>query len=402
MNKQPVLFSGNLRKQTGTVPLNSLPPLSLYIHIPWCVRKCPYCDFNSHQVAGTLNEQAYVTALLTDLEQELPFIWGRPVHTVFIGGGTPSLFSAEAINTLLSGVRARVHLLPEAEITLEANPGTFERERFIGFAEAGVNRLSIGVQSFADDTLRALGRIHCRAEALAAIELALETFAKVNIDLMYALPGQNVSAAVQDICTAIATGVRHISAYQLTMEPNTPFGHTPPAGLPAEDAAADIENAIHQQLHIAGFGHYEISAFAQQGQACRHNLNYWQFGDYIGIGAGAHGKISSVEGVVRTTRSRHPKEYLAAMRSQPEAAITRHAVCAADLPFEFMMNALRLRQGVPSAWFAERTGLDLAVVQHALAEAVQRGLLDAQPQFLRATPLGQRFLNDLLALFLPD
>lgn len=402
MNNQPLLFSGNLKTQTKTIPLNTLPPLSLYIHIPWCVRKCPYCDFNSHQVTDSLNEQAYIAALLTDLEHELPYIWGRSVHTVFIGGGTPSLFSAEAISTLLSGIRARVHLLPGAEITLEANPGTFERARFIGFAEAGVNRLSIGVQSFADTTLRTLGRIHCRAEALAAIELALTTFDKVNIDLMYALPGQDVPSAVEDITTAIATGARHISAYQLTMEPNTPFGHTPPARLPGEDAAADIENAVHRQLQAAGFMHYETSAFAQAEQACQHNLNYWQFGDYIGIGAGAHGKISSAEGVTRTTRCRHPKDYLTAMLNRPDTAITRHPVRAADLPFEFMMNALRLSNGVPSAWFAERTGLDLAAIRHALTEAVQRGLLDAHPQFLRATPLGQRFLNDLLALFLPD
>ena len=395
MNTHTVAFSGSLKPQ-----LSSLPPLSLYVHIPWCIQKCPYCDFNSHQIKGELAESAYIHALLTDLEQELPHIWGRPVGTVFIGGGTPSVFSAHAIDTLLAGIRARVRLLPDAEITLEANPGTFERERFIGFAQAGVNRLSIGVQSFDNAKLAALGRIHNRNEALQAIELALATFAKVNVDIMYALPGQDVQAALSDVHTALATGVRHLSAYHLTMEPNTPFGHTPPPNLPADDDAQDIEDAVQNALTAAGFAHYETSAFAQPGQACQHNLNYWQFGDYIGIGAGAHGKISAAGGIVRTVRSRHPKDYLAAMQSQPAQAISRSEVVTQDLPFEFMMNALRLTDGVPAAWFAERTGLSAAAIQPAVARAVALGLLDADPRRLQPTAQGRRFLNDLLQLFL--
>lgn len=382
--------------------LTALPPLSLYVHIPWCVQKCPYCDFNSHAAKEALAETAYVQALLTDLEQELPHVWGRPVATVFLGGGTPSLFSATAIDALLAGIRARVRLLPHAEITLEANPGTFERERFIGFAQAGINRLSIGVQSFDDAKLAGLGRIHNRAEALAALDLALPTFAKVNVDIMYALPGQDIQAALNDINTAIASGVRHISSYHLTMEPNTPFGHTPPPNLPADEAAQDIEDAVQAALVKAGFTHYETSAFTQDGQACQHNLNYWQFGDYIGIGAGAHGKISSARGIERTVRSRHPKDYLTAMQHNPAAAITRTAVAARDLPFEFMMNALRLSNGVPAHWFAERTGLSLAHISRPLQQAVSRNLLDANPQCLKPTALGRRFLNDLLHLFLPD
>lgn len=261
--------------------LAALPPLSLYIHIPWCVRKCPYCDFNSHQAKSDLAEAAYIDALLLDLQTELPNIWGRPVETVFIGGGTPSLFQAASIERLLSGVRALVPLQPQAEITLEANPGTFEKEKFRGFKDAGITRLSIGVQSFNDQALQALGRIHSRHEALAAIDAALALFERVNIDLMYALPRQNMESARQDVHTALATGAGHISAYHLTMEPNTPFGHTPPSGLPHDDAAQDIEDAVHQALADAGFTHYETSAFARAGQACRHNLNYWQFGDYL-------------------------------------------------------------------------------------------------------------------------
>ncbi|PIT14690.1 YggW family oxidoreductase [Snodgrassella alvi] len=380
--------------------LSCLPPLSLYIHIPWCVRKCPYCDFNSHQLKQELNEQAYIAALLTDLETELPYFWGRTVQTIFIGGGTPSLFSAAAFEQLLSGIRARVNLLPAAEITLEANPGTFERNRFAAFAAAGINRLSIGVQSFANDKLTTLGRIHNRDEALSAIESGLTLFPKVNIDLMYALPGQTVKQAKDDIHTAISTGVQHISAYQLTLEPNTPFAHSPPPQLPDDDHIADIEDTVHTALLQAGFTHYETSAFAQPQQECWHNLNYWQFGDYIGIGAGAHGKISNAQEIIRTTRSRHPKDYLQAMQQQPQRAITRQPVSVQDLPFEFMLNALRLTGGVPSAWFSERTGLPLSVIQHAITQAVERGLLDANPLYLRPTKLGRSFLNDLLALFL--
>lgn len=385
-----------------TPALTSLPPLSLYIHIPWCIRKCPYCDFNSHQLKQELDEQKYIDALLTDLETELPYFWGRSVHTIFIGGGTPSLFSASAFEKLLSGIRARVNLLPTAEITLEANPGTFERDRFADYAAAGINRLSIGVQSFANDKLAALGRIHNRNEALNAIESGLILFPKLNIDLMYALPGQSVAQAKEDINTAIATGVRHISAYQLTLEPNTPFSHSPPPKLPEDDHIADIEEAVHTSLLQAGFHHYETSAFAHPQQQCRHNLNYWQFGDYIGIGAGAHGKISSAQAIERTTRCRHPKDYLQAMQQQPKCAIVRRQISAQDLPFEFMLNALRLTDGVPTTWFSERTGLPVTSIQYAITQAVDRGLMDADPLNLRPTALGRTFLNDLLALFLKD
>ncbi|MDF7676434.1 radical SAM family heme chaperone HemW [Neisseriaceae bacterium ESL0693] len=401
MNEFPVYTDGLLTRHDG-ISLHTLPPLSLYVHIPWCIRKCPYCDFNSHQIKQPVDETVYVEALLRDLESELPYFWGRPIHSIFIGGGTPSVFSAHAIDDLLSGIRARTQLLANAEITLEANPGTFEKQRFQDFAAAGINRLSIGVQSFDDRKLAALGRIHNRQEALAAIETALSLFPQVNIDLMYALPDQSIKDAQADIKTALDTGVNHISAYQLTMEPNTPFGHTPPARLPDEEGSDDIETKIHQELAAAGFERYEISAFARAQQYCRHNLNYWQFGDYIGIGAGAHGKLSSANNMVRTTRVRHPKDYLAAMQDKPEVAIDRQNVLPQALPFEFMMNALRLTQGVPTHWFSERTGRDISCIQPAITQAVKRGLLDPQPQFLKATALGQRFLNDLLALFLEN
>lgn len=380
--------------------LNAPPPLSLYIHIPWCVQKCPYCDFNSHRLKPDTDENAYIDALLADLQHELPHIWGRPVETVFIGGGTPSVFSAESIRRLLNGVRALVRLQPEAEITLEANPGTFEQARFQGYADAGVNRLSLGIQSFDDAKLKALGRIHSGSEARAAIESALAIFPRVNTDLMYALPKQTAAEARQDAAAAIAAGVPHISAYHLTMEPNTPFGHTPPQGLPEEDAAFEIEQTVHQTLQSAGFVHYETSAFCRDGQPCRHNLNYWQFGDYIGIGAGAHGKISSHEGITRTTRARHPRSYLAAMQSRPEEAIERFQVAPSELAFEFMLNAMRLTDGVPTALFTERTGLSLAAIARPLQEAVRLDLLDPAPFLLRPTSRGQRYLNDLLQLFL--
>ncbi|WP_084224334.1 radical SAM family heme chaperone HemW [Stenoxybacter acetivorans] len=392
-------FSGS-----RSVSLIQLPPLSLYVHIPWCVRKCPYCDFNSHAQQGSLSEQDYIRALLMDLEQELPLVWGRSIGSIFIGGGTPGLFSAAAIDELLSGIRARLRVLPEAEITLETNPGTFEQVRFQGFRQAGINRLSIGVQSFNDAALAALGRIHNHREALVAIEAALMLFDKVNIDLMYALPAQNVQAALNDIQTAMNTGVRHISAYQLTLEPNTAFGHTPPPGLPEEDALADIEEAVHGRLSSAGFYRYETSAFARDAaQPCRHNLNYWQFGDYLGIGAGAHGKISSANGILRTVKSRHPKDYLAAMLSScPQDAVVRKEIHPHDLPFEFMMNALRLTEGVDTALFTERTGLSVANISRNIDTAVKRGLLDSNPARLYPTALGQRFLNDLLAIFLAE
>ncbi|WP_373741500.1 radical SAM family heme chaperone HemW [Neisseria sp.] len=380
--------------------LAALPPLSLYVHIPWCVRKCPYCDFNSHTAKSGLPETAYVDALLADLQSELPNIWGRPVETVFIGGGTPSLFQAASINRLLNGVRSLVKLQPQAEITLEANPGTFEKEKFQGFKDAGITRLSIGVQSFNDAALQSLGRIHNHREALTAVETALNLFERVNIDLMYALPNQTVQTALHDIQTAIASGAGHISAYHLTMEPNTPFGHTPPPGLPQDEAALDIEEAVHGALAEAGFAHYETSAFARPGHACRHNLNYWQFGDYIGIGAGAHGKISYPDRIERTVRRRHPNDYLAAMQGNVSDGIERKTVAAEDLPFEFMMNALRLTDGVPAAWLPERTGISVAHILPQLQQARTLGLLDNDPAVFRPSEKGRRFLNDLLQCFL--
>ena len=381
--------------------LTALPPLSLYIHIPWCLQKCPYCDFNSHTIKTTLDEDAYVQALLTDLQHELPHFWGRGIETIFIGGGTPSVFSVSAIDRLLSGIRALVKLNPEAEITLEANPGTFDHDKFQGFRSTGINRLSIGVQSFDDRKLAALGRIHSADEARTAIEKACRIFERVNIDLMYALPQQNAAAALADVQAALSFGVQHISAYQLTLEPNTPFGHTPPKGLPEDDTAQDIEDAVHSALQHAGFERYETSAFARTPESrARHNLNYWQFGDYIGIGAGAHGKISHHDRIERTVRKRHPEEYLAAMQGNVQAAIDRKTVAPNDLPFEFMMNALRLTDGVPATLFAERTGISLAQIEPVLAKARQKGLLDHAPNVLRPTELGRRFLNDLLELFL--
>ena len=381
--------------------LTTLPPLSLYVHLPWCVQKCPYCDFNSHAASKGLPEETYIAALLTDLESELPNIWGRSVTSIFFGGGTPSLFSAEAINQLLNGIRARVRLQPGAEITLEANPGTFEQEKFLGFKEAGVNRLSIGVQSFNDAYLKTLGRIHSSDDAKKAITLAVKTFDKVNVDLMYALPNQTIAQAVADIETALSFGVTHISAYHLTLEPNTVFGHTPPPNLPSDDEAIDIEEAVHQTLINAGFEHYETSAFTKNQNHCLHNLNYWQFGDYVGIGAGAHGKISQASGICRTTRTKHPNEYLKNIATgQPFGS--RKKIAKEDLPFEFMMNALRLNQGVPSNIFNERTGLSLAQISPTLQKARSMGLMDFDPTRLTPSVLGRRFLNDLITLFLQE
>src|SRR6266545_2033867 len=378
----------------------ALPPLSLYIHIPWCVRKCPYCDFNSHEAKGEVPETEYVDALFADLEFALPSIWGRRVGTVFIGGGTPSLFSAASIDHLLAGIRARVPLLPDAEITLEANPGTFEREKFAGFRDAGINRLSLGVQSFAPHHLAALGRVHDADEARTAAEAALTLFDNVNFDLMYALPSQTLDEARADVTQAVRFAPPHLSFYQLTLEPNTLFHRHPPP-LPDDDLAADIEDAVHDALASAGYVHYETSAFARPGRECRHNLNYWRFGDYLGIGAGAHSKLSFAERIVRQVRHKQPKQYLAQVALgaplAEETAVTRD-----DAGFEFMLNALRLTDGVAAASFAERTGFTLASIEREIAEGVARGLLDADPTLLKPTERGRRFLNDLQAIFLRD
>jgi oxygen-independent coproporphyrinogen-3 oxidase len=378
----------------------ALPPLSLYVHIPWCVRKCPYCDFNSHEARDDVPETQYVDALLADLESTLPLVWGRKVVSIFIGGGTPSLFSAESIDRLLGGIRARLPILPGAEITIEANPGTFERQKFAGFFAAGVNRLSLGVQSFDPAQLRALGRVHDDEEARRAAESALMIFGNVNFDLMYGLPNQTVEGAQADLAAALAFAPPHLSFYHLTLEPNTLFHKSPPA-LPDEDTAADIEGAVHATLARAGYAHYETSAYAKPGRACVHNTNYWQFGDYLGIGAGAHAKLSFPDRILRQLRWKQPRQYLAKIAAgaplQEETVVTRD-----DVGFEFMLNALRLTDGVPASFFQERTGYPLAIVSRALDEATRRGLLDADPQRLRATELGRRFQNDLLELFLPS
>jgi oxygen-independent coproporphyrinogen-3 oxidase len=381
-------------ERPGVVKLAVLPPLALYVHIPWCVRKCPYCDFNSHERAGALPEDEYIQKLLLDLENLLPSVWGRRLSSVFIGGGTPSLFSPASIDSLLSGVRARLTLDPGAEITLEANPGTVEAGRFRGFRDAGVNRISIGVQSFDDRMLGKLGRIHSAGEARKAIDAALASFERVNVDLMYGLPGQDISAAVADIKNAIAAGAPHISAYQLTIEPNTAFFSKPPA-LPAHDACADMQVAIEKMLGDKGFEHYETSAFARPGQRCRHNLNYWEFGDYLGIGAGAHGKISLPGRITRHEQAKQPNAYLKG------DALREVEIPASQLPFEFMLNALRMVDGFPSALFQERTGLPLAAIQKNLEKAEQEGLLERDLQRIWPTERGKRFLNDLLERFLP-
>lgn len=379
---------------------SALPPLSLYIHIPWCVKKCPYCDFNSHEVREALPEDAYVDALLADLESALPQVWGRKVVSIFIGGGTPSLFSAASIDRLLSGIRARLPLLADAEITLEANPGTFEREKFAGFFGAGVNRLSLGVQSFDPKHLASLRRIHDADEARRAAESALMIFGNVNLDLMFALPEQTLDQCEADVAAALSFGTPHLSFYQLTLEPNTLFHRHPPR-LPDDDLAADMQQAVESRLAGAGYARYEISAYAKAGRTCAHNLNYWRFGDYLGIGAGAHAKLSFPDRIVRKVRWKQPRQYLDKIAAG-EPAMERREVGRDEIGFEFMLNALRLTGGVASSTFAERTGYPLAIVAKALDEGVRRGLLDADPSRIAATGLGRRFLNRTIELFLPD
>jgi putative oxygen-independent coproporphyrinogen III oxidase len=379
-----------------TVRFETLPPLALYVHVPWCVRKCPYCDFNSHERGGELPERDYVDALVADLEELLPSVWSRRLGTVFIGGGTPSLFSPEAIDRLLSEVRARLTLEPDAEITLEANPGTIEAARFRGFRQAGVNRLSLGVQSLDDRMLEALGRIHSADEARRAVALALREFGNVNVDLMYGLPGQTLAQARADIGEAARFGTSHVSAYQLTIEPNTVFWSRRPQ-LPEHDLGADMELAVEETLGAAGFEHYETSAFARPGRRCRHNLNYWEFGDYLGIGAGAHGKLSFPDRVTRHARIRQPRDYLQARGS---TVAEQRQVRVDELPFEFMLNALRLIDGFPVGLFRSRTGLPIGAIERALARAEQEGLLERDWRRIRPSERGRRFLNELVGLFL--
>ncbi|MGR3911202.1 radical SAM family heme chaperone HemW [Burkholderia sp. SR8] len=385
----------------GQVRLTSLPPLALYVHFPWCVRKCPYCDFNSHEWKGErFPETEYLDALRADLEQALPLVWGRQVHTVFIGGGTPSLLSAAGLDRLLSDVRALLPLDADAEITLEANPGTFEAAKFAQFRASGVNRLSVGIQSFNEGHLKALGRIHDTTQARAAVEIAAKTFDNFNLDLMFALPNQTLDECRADIETALSYAPPHLSLYHLTLEPNTLFAKFPPA-VPDDDASADMQEWIHERTAEAGYGRYEVSAYAKPNHQCKHNLNYWRFGDYLGIGAGAHTKLSFPNRILRQARYKHPAAFIEqAMAGTPVQE--EREVGARDLPFEFMLNTLRLVEGFPVHSFVERTGLPISTIEPALQEAERRGLITRDFAQIAPTPLGQRFLNDLQELFLRD
>ena len=387
--------------RAGTLQLAALPLLSLYVHLPWCIKKCPYCDFNSHEMArAELPEQRYIDALIADLEASLPLIWGRSVHSIFIGGGTPSLFSPAAIDRLLAELRARLRLDADCEITLEANPGTFEKDRFKAFRQAGVTRLSVGVQSFNDAHLKALGRVHDSAQAIAAVEEAAASFETFNLDIMYALPGQTLAGLEKDMRQALALSPPHISIYHLTIEPNTYFAKFPPV-IPEEDLAYAMLDRITEMTAQAGMQRYEVSAYAKPGHRCFHNLNYWQFGDYLGIGAGAHSKLSFAHRIVRQVRWREPGLYidnaLAGEAVSQEAEVSR-----ADLPFEYMLNALRLRDGFKLQDFAEKTGLPVSALQTGLDEAERKGLIERDLTSLRPTERGFDFLNDLQSLFLSD
>ena len=394
-----------------------LPPLSLYIHIPWCIRKCPYCDFNSHEQSGALAEKEYINALMSDLEVQLPEFWGRTIHTIFIGGGTPSLFSAEGIGDILAGVRARTRLSPQAEITLEANPGTFEMQKFADYKAVGITRLSIGIQSFNDAHLHALGRVHDSAEAKRAIEIGLATVGNVNLDLMFALPAARAGGAAQtfaeceqDVREALAFQTPHLSLYQLTLEPNTVFAKKPPP-LPDHDQAADMQVRVEELLGAAGYEHYETSAYAKPGMRCQHNLNYWGFGDYVAIGAGAHGKLSMPGGppgsnerakIVRTERVKQPRDYVQkALSVDPASCVfERREVKRSEVGFEFMLNALRLNDGFPVAWFAERTGYEITLVNAALDAGEKDGLIMRDFTKIAPTERGRHFLNRLLERFI--
>jgi oxygen-independent coproporphyrinogen-3 oxidase len=384
----------------GPLQLGALPPLAVYVHLPWCLRKCPYCDFNSHAQRGAgIPEQRYLDALVADLDAALPLVWGRPVHSVFLGGGTPSLFSPATIDRLLAALRARLPLLPACEITLEANPGTFERERFRAYRGAGVTRLSLGVQSFDDAHLRAIGRVHDRAQAIAAAEEAARAFDTFNLDLMYALPGQTLDQLDADLRQALALGAPHLSVYHLTVEPNTAFARRPPP-LPDDDTAYAMLDRITERTAAAGLARYEVSAYARAGHRCTHNLNYWQFGDYLGLGAGAHGKLSFAHRIVRQVRWRDPERYMAQALRELAVAHSQD-VTLADLPFEFMLNALRLKDGFALAHFTERTGLAPTAIQPGLQEAERKNLLERDLHRAWPTAHGLDFLSDLQTLFLP-
>jgi oxygen-independent coproporphyrinogen-3 oxidase len=380
--------------------LSTLPPLSIYIHVPWCIRKCPYCDFNSHEASGEIPEERYLAALQADIEQALPDVWGRQVHTVFIGGGTPSLLSASAIDRLMGMLRAHFNLWPDAEVTLEANPGAAEAGRFKSYAESGINRISLGIQTFDDVQLQKLGRVHNGTQARNAIDMAKAAVERVNLDLMFALPGQSFEACMLDAREALSFGTEHLSIYQLTLEPNTIFAKFPPP-LPDDDLAVSMEEGIESLLSEAGFERYEVSAFARQGARARHNINYWQFGDYLGLGPGAHGKVSFPDRIEREVRLRNPESWMQASVLRNGSHISeKKFVTRADLPFEFMLNALRLREGVAQDLFYERTGLSYGDIAERLALARQKKLLTPDSLRLQATDTGWRFLNELQSIFL--
>jgi oxygen-independent coproporphyrinogen-3 oxidase len=384
----------------GHALLDALPPLSLYVHVPWCVRKCPYCDFNSHQAGDTIPEDRYLDALAADLEQALPKIWGRQVHTVFIGGGTPSLLSESAVDRLLAMLRSYLNLWPDAEITLEVNPGTAEAQRFLAYAASGVNRISLGIQSFNDRHLAALGRIHDARQAREAIVMAQRAVSRVNLDLMFALPGQTMAECEEDVRAALTFGTEHLSLYQLTLEPNTVFAKYPP-DLPDDDVAAYMQDLVETLVTQSGLERYEVSAYARPGARARHNVNYWEFGDYLGIGPGAHGKLSFPDRIEREARVRNPESWMQGALQRDGTHVTDARILTpGELPFEFMLNALRLRQGVPGSLYTERTGQPLATLTKALRRAHDRGLLTADPTRLQASDRGWRFLNELQALFL--
>lgn len=380
--------------------LHSLPPLSLYVHVPWCVRKCPYCDFNSHELRGELPEHDYLEALRADLEQALPLIWGRQIVSVFIGGGTPSLLSEQAVDKMLAMFRAYLNLWPETEITIEANPGTVEASRFQAYAASGVNRVSLGIQSFNDAALQALGRIHDARQARAAIEMAQNAFSNINLDIMYALPEQTLEQCQNDLETALSFQTQHLSLYHLTMEPNTVFSKYPPA-VPDDDTSAQMQDLITDLTQADGLERYEVSAYARDARRATHNVNYWEFGDYLGIGPGAHGKLSFPDRVIRQARLRNPASWMAQAIQHDNSHIAQeNRIQASEFPFEFMLNALRLKDGVPASYFYERTGQSLLSIAPALARARSKGLLENNPLRLQATALGWRFLNDLQSEFL--
>ncbi len=387
--------------QKGINFTQPLPPLSIYIHVPWCVRKCPYCDFNSHALQGEIPEEAYLTALEQDLISVLPSVWGRAIHTVFIGGGTPSLLSARAVDKMMTMLRNLFNLAPGTEVTMEANPGTVEASRFADYAASGITRVSLGIQSFDDESLKRLGRIHDSRQARAAIDIAQKSFKRVNLDLMYALPYQTLEACRQEIETALSFGTEHLSLYNLTMEPNTVFAKYPPDGLPDDDLAGDLQDLLIEMTAAAGFEQYEVSAYAKNQAYCQHNLNYWEFGDYIGVGPGAHGKISAHNQIHRTARVKNPESWMQKVMTGEQLVESRY-LQVDELPFEFMLNALRLKQGVPTHYFADRCGTNLSLMTAMMNEAVQKGLLDSDPSRLKASELGWRYLNDLQEIFLKN